>query len=837
MSNDLGRERMESAERGLSHILGWEVESEIVDFVSKEGFKDGSAPAVNGTSSASAGQAAPVPAPLGLPEIGVADAQLNATSARSPALPRQRSGTDAASMRSGLSPRPTNGRAESVMTERDGEQGEEKSKGKKKGFLSALRGNKLDRQKSQSAGSSALKSSQSSGTIPPPPPMMSAADEEAFAHPGAPQRANSRNDEFGSNSSLRPGGPKNRKSNRDSFMPSFSSLGLKKKGNKQDEPPAAPLTSNLSGRTTSRDDYNRATEASRMSAREREEADLQRALRESAQEAQAQQQSLSQPEAMRSPLDEDVPDLGNGMGRADSVMAPTPTQGQMNRPFGRDRSNSNNPFAASMQPSAEATETLQEPVTAVAPQADLMSLDEPDSDAEQRDQSKNLRSVAIQPATGGQQESDAEREAAMLRMKNTLLQSAPGGSSNSVSRRATRLAPGRERASRQSTIFMEGSPRSVSPSLSSGTGAVGATDEMPVSQILDMHKQQQVTGQPVSASPTAETFNTAPSLSSRPTSPDTAITSGPSMASRALPSKQGSLLSSASSQHASHPHAGPSIFSRPGTAGIKVAILETVHAVFKAGQIDSVRVTGEIALSASSVDHNGSALKLRLSGTSNLERTAPNNNIIVPAGDSPDEYTLDVAALEAASSSSPLTTVFKYQLRTESASLRQFAPVEVGPQWKLEQHQTSFLMTYNGNPDCRFSSVSASASADPFGSSESSGPTSSAPPVLHDVSFSVPVPGGISNGTLQTKPQGSWNPEKRRLLWKMDDLDITSSRMAKILARWQVDAQGEQQPVNISWRLPGRLASGLDVRLVGDSGIAFEEVVRITQSGRYQAHA
>lgn len=875
---------MESAERGLSHILGWEVEGELTDFVSQEGFK-GRTTSDGSTAPAGANGATSSPVPLASPEISMADNGPAKPRARAeppapapipvPTPGRQRSGTDSTAFRSGLAPPHTgNGYTPSIASERDHDDGSntinEKSGKKKGGFLSALRGNKLDRRKSTSQGAS-LKGSQGAGggaTSPPPvPPMMSPDDEEAFSRPGRPTGAGrtlseeefggSNDGRGGGSSSLRPDGLKNRKSNRDSFMPSFSSLGLKRKGEKGSKATEVPLTGPLTGARTRDDDYRRATEASAMSAREREEADLERALRESRQEMERGQQTGLSSNAnanVQSPLDEDVPPLGTqsirGTGQGMETIAPTSTPSTMHRPFseGRERSNSNNPFAASMS-SASADRPAAPSVTSdghqQAPEADLMSLNDDDvaSDAGTQPSGQPLRSLAIQPASSNQ-ESEADREAAMLKLKNTLLSSAPGGGSGSgsVNRRATRLGPGRERASRQSTI--SSSTSGAGPAaVSAAYPAANSSEELPVSQILELHKQQtgtSISGQNAAPSVTSpiDHFSTPVasgfSASSRPTSP----LGG--MAHRAIPDRAGSVLSTASSQQGSLSRGtgaavGSVGFSQPQGHGIRAAVLETVNVMFKNGKVTALKVTGEIGLTAKSLDANHQ-LRIRIAGSDSLERSSPNHSILTPVGGRSDEFTIDTAALQTASATAgSITTIFKYQVRTEGTDMRLLVPIEIAPQWKLEPHQTSFIMTYNGNPDCRFSTGESAASADdPFGGGDEVGPT--APPVLHDVTISVLTPGGLVTGTLQTKPEGSWNNEKRRIQWKMDDLDITSSRMAKILARWQVESIGEAQPVSVSWRLPGRLASRIGIQLLDDvHGTSFQEVARATQSGKYIA--
>lgn len=408
--------------------------------------------------------------------------------------------------------------------------------------------------------------------------------------------------------------------------------------------------------------------------------------------------------------------------------------------------------------------------------------------------------VNIAPATAKAGETDAEREAAMLRMKNTLLQnkgSASGGSSSSVNRRATRGG----RGSRQSTLGL--APLVTSPG-----------DEVPLQSIVDARRQEQQQQQEHEIAP----------MSATPSSPNgsfmLASPTAPPVPTIPTPMRAGSILSTTSSQQQV---AGvTSAFDTKNVApGFRAAILETVNVLFRNGQIERVLVTGSVALSLN-VPVSG-PLKIRIANFERFDKSAPNKTFL-QASSTPGEFVIDAQALQ--NSHTPVTTVLKYQVKTDNLNARAFVPIEVNAQWKLEPNQTSFLMTYHGNPECQF------ASADPAPSGEVS---SAAVAKLQDVAFSVPVIGeGVSN--VQSKPAGTYSMEKHRILWKMDDMDLSTARAAKILSRWQVTSAAQPQPVSVQWRLPDRLASQTDLQVVEGDGLKFDEIIRSTSSGKYQAH-
>lgn len=407
--------------------------------------------------------------------------------------------------------------------------------------------------------------------------------------------------------------------------------------------------------------------------------------------------------------------------------------------------------------------------------------------------------VNIAPASTKPGESDADREAAMQRMKNTLLQNKSPTTPTSIGRRGTRAGG---RGSRQSTLGL--APIVTSPN-----------DELPLQTIVDAHRQEQQ----------QQDRETAP-MSATPSSPNGSMMfaspTAPPVPNLPTPVRAGSILSTSSSQQRVAGVTSSFGQAHNGTSGFRAAILETVNVLFRNGQIERVLVTGSVALSLNmKVD---GLLKIRISNFERFDKSAPNKTFLV-ATSTPGEFTIDTQALQ--NSNTPVTTVLKYQVKTDNLNPRAFVPVEVNSQWKLEPNQTSFLMTYHGNPECQF----ASADPSPFGEASSN----EAAPKLHDVAFSVPVLGeGV--GTVQSKPAGTYSLEKQRILWKMDDLDMSTSRAAKILARWPVSSTAQPQPVSVQWRLPGRLASQTDLQVVDNADLEFDEIIKSTSSGKYQAH-
>lgn len=142
----------------------------------------------------------------------------------------------------------------------------------------------------------------------------------------------------------------------------------------------------------------------------------------------------------------------------------------------------------------------------------------------------------------------------------------------------------------------------------------------------------------------------------------------------------------------------------------------------------------------------------------------------------------------------------------------------VDAKWRMEPHQTSFLLTYSPNPACRVTSGK-----------------------LEDLSF-VATLGPTEVTGLTARPEGVWNAEAKRIHWSIDEglaLSSASSTPAKILARFQVDGEGQPRPVQVRWRLPGQTISSLGLAILpgatgaDGAGVMFDEVVRQSVSGKF----
>ncbi|PWN20948.1 hypothetical protein BCV69DRAFT_282457 [Microstroma glucosiphilum] len=264
-----------------------------------------------------------------------------------------------------------------------------------------------------------------------------------------------------------------------------------------------------------------------------------------------------------------------------------------------------------------------------------------------------------------------------------------------------------------------------------------------------------------------------------------------------------------------------------GAPGLRASITETVNAIIASSSgagIARLMITGEVSVALKDVQLSQSSVHLRLEAFEQLEKVAPNPAFLSPIASSPGEYQLDVAGLARqqqsalGAGSSGAAMILKYQLHVSADKLAAYVPLNVDAKWRMEPHQTSFLLTYSPNPACRVTSGQ-----------------------LEDLSF-VATLGPTEVTGLTARPEGVWNAEAKRIHWTIDEglaLSSVSSTPAKILARFQVDGEGQPRPVQVRWRLPGQTISSLGLAILpgatgaDGAGVTFDEVVRQSVSGKF----
>ena len=283
-----------------------------------------------------------------------------------------------------------------------------------------------------------------------------------------------------------------------------------------------------------------------------------------------------------------------------------------------------------------------------------------------------------------------------------------------------------------------------------------------------------------------------------------------------------SILSKSSSREVFSPPDSATVanpFENMEGNGLRASIVETLNVLSKTGQVPKVMVTGEIALLLTA--SSASSFKLRLIQGQNLNKLAPNGAILQSSG----QQLFDVNASALGSSSSPVT-VLKYQLSIPQEEAQKYIPLNVYPMWKCEESQTSILISYSLNASSIFA---GNEGASPFDDSPASQTT------LSDLSLLVPITSSDTSN-LQSKPTAVYNAEKKRLLWKLGDVNLGTAGQQKALARFNVPEASVAQPVSVKWKMLGRTLSGVSLEIVESadgSTTRIEEISQAVQSGKY----
>ena len=225
--------------------------------------------------------------------------------------------------------------------------------------------------------------------------------------------------------------------------------------------------------------------------------------------------------------------------------------------------------------------------------------------------------------------------------------------------------------------------------------------------------------------------------------------------------------------------------------GLSSSIIETVNATFESGKVTKGSVTGEVALAYTPNPARASQPAretIRLDNFPILEKVAPNPAFVQDLShkdglDKKGEYSVELQPLSARPN-----VAFKYQLHTDStnqgAIVGTHAPVIVTPSWKLEDKQTSVIVSYALNPGFR----------------------SSGELTLNNVVFALYLEGAKTT-QCQSKPAGTFSKDKAMIYWRFDELKVNSAPQ-KALARFATDSKAKPGRVEAKWEISEALQEG-----------------------------
>uniref|UniRef100_A0A8C4WV63 FCH and mu domain containing endocytic adaptor 2 n=1 Tax=Eptatretus burgeri TaxID=7764 RepID=A0A8C4WV63_EPTBU len=278
-----------------------------------------------------------------------------------------------------------------------------------------------------------------------------------------------------------------------------------------------------------------------------------------------------------------------------------------------------------------------------------------------------------------------------------------------------------------------------------------------------------------------------------------------------------SSMSSASLSAATTPtfntSRGPSplTLSTQDAVPIAAAFTESISAYFKGSEQSKcvVKIIGEMTLSfpagITKVFANNpapAALSFRLRNAGRLDHLRPSGQVMYsePSQGKSDclDFTMNMPALtthlKKLSEHSPSATyynvdILRYEVTTQGA---QSVPLHLSVVWRCEETTTNVRLDYQYHREA------------------------CSPPTLSNVQVAIPVDGGVSS--MQAVPNGLWNAEQKRALWKITEISEKSENAGcgSIQAQFALTS-GPSCPATLAvqFTCDGCSLSGVELELLG----------------------
>uniref|UniRef100_A0A8C4QC51 FCH and mu domain containing endocytic adaptor 2 n=1 Tax=Eptatretus burgeri TaxID=7764 RepID=A0A8C4QC51_EPTBU len=297
-----------------------------------------------------------------------------------------------------------------------------------------------------------------------------------------------------------------------------------------------------------------------------------------------------------------------------------------------------------------------------------------------------------------------------------------------------------------------------------------------------------------------------------------------------------SSMSSASLSAATTPtfntSRGPSplTLSTQDAVPIAAAFTESISAYFKGSEQSKcvVKIIGEMTLSfpagITKVFANNpapAALSFRLRNAGRLDHLRPSGQVMYsePSQGKSDclDFTMNMPALtthlKKLSEHSPSATyynvdILRYEVTTQGA---QSVPLHLSVVWRCEETTTNVRLDYQYHREA------------------------CSPPTLSNVQVAIPVDGGVSS--MQAVPNGLWNAEQKRALWKITEISEKSENAGcgSIQAQFALTS-GPSCPATLAvqFTCDGCSLSGVELELLG-SGYRLSLLKKRMTTGKYLA--
>ncbi|OUM67142.1 hypothetical protein PIROE2DRAFT_5526, partial [Piromyces sp. E2] len=186
-------------------------------------------------------------------------------------------------------------------------------------------------------------------------------------------------------------------------------------------------------------------------------------------------------------------------------------------------------------------------------------------------------------------------------------------------------------------------------------------------------------------------------------------------------------------------------------SGMKISVKEKMNTLIEHDIVSKLAIFGDIYVSFSTIPQellqNQYYFKIKISNYELIKQAVPNPNYIVKQDtDQENEYTCNLTALLAFASQNINSSVaiLKYQINIDNDQKSKYLPLYVNPIWKSEPTTLSLLLAYQLNK------------------------TQNKVITASEIRFFISLYGDIRN--VQLKPHGLWNNDKKRLVWKDDNV-------------------------------------------------------------------
>ncbi|KAJ2962098.1 hypothetical protein NQZ79_g2797 [Umbelopsis isabellina] len=207
-------------------------------------------------------------------------------------------------------------------------------------------------------------------------------------------------------------------------------------------------------------------------------------------------------------------------------------------------------------------------------------------------------------------------------------------------------------------------------------------------------------------------------------------------------------------------------------------IVETVNARLKGGEADQKHISGEIALQYSGPVSSADMLVFKLEKNDRIESLYPNKHLLQVISE--EDSTFGIGKDELARLKGRSVVCFKYKLKGQDITNREILPLSLIPAWRVEESCTKLMVKYKGNTAITTKNMAI---------------------------WVRPTSKGVTS--VQSTPQGAWNPERHVLSWDSETLKMDGSP-GQLLAMFNTSPDSTSQPmVALTFNAEGTTASNI----------------------------